>query len=82
MTDRLPSERGLDTLFTDGEDIVFYDSMEDAIEKINFYSKNDKERERIANNGYQNVLNNHTSIQRFDAVLNKFYEFRNRNNNL
>ena len=82
MTDRLSSDRGLDTLFTDGENIVFYDSMEDAIEKIEFYSNNDKERLRIANNGYQNVLNNHTSIQRFDAVLNKYYEFCNRNNNI
>ena len=81
MTDRLPSDRGLDTLFTDGEDIVFYDNMEDAVEKIEFYSNNDKERLRIANNGYQNVLNNHTSIQRFDAVLNKYHEFCNRNNN-
>jgi len=82
ITDRLSEDRGLELLFKDGEDIVYYDSLEDAIDKINYYSKNEKERLRIANNGYQKVLNNHTTIQRLDSVLNNYYEFRNRNNNI
>lgn len=72
MTDRLSAERGLELLFEDGKDIVYYDSLEDAIEKINYYSSNETERLKIAKNGYQKVLNNHTTVQRFEAVLDQF----------
>jgi glycosyltransferase involved in cell wall biosynthesis len=75
MTDRLPVERGLELLFEDGKDIVYYDSFEDAIEKINYYSSNEAERLRIARNGYQKVLNNHTTVQRLDAVIGNYHKF-------
>jgi spore maturation protein CgeB len=72
MTDRLPIERGLDLLFEDGKEIVYYDSFEDAIEKINYYSSNEVERLQIARNGYKKVVSNHTTSQRLDAVLEQF----------
>lgn len=74
ITDKLSEERGLELLFTDKQDIVYYNNLDDAIEKINFYSKNEKERLRIANNGYKKVLNNHTSVQRLDSVLKEYYK--------
>ena len=46
--------------------------MVDCINKMNEYSANDKERNRIAKNGYRKVLENHTqieiSIRHFDAM--------------
>jgi len=71
MADRLSDDRGLNELFTDKEDIVYYDSLDDAVEKINFYSSNEEERKRIANNGFNKVFNNHTTVQRLDAILDK-----------
>ena len=55
LCDRLEKSKKLDELFVDGEDIVYYDDMVDCINKMNEYSADDKERERIAKNGYQKV---------------------------
>lgn len=75
MTDRLPEDRGLQLLFRDKEDIVYYDDLEDAINKINYYSQNDEERLRITKNGYKKVLYNHTNVQRLQFVLSLHSEF-------
>ena len=37
--------------FKNGEDIVWYESNEDMMDKISFYLSHDSERERIAHNG-------------------------------
>lgn len=68
ITDRLPEETGFSEMFIDGEDIVFYDDAKDAIEKIRYYANNNEERERIARNGYEKVMANHTTVQRVDAI--------------
>lgn len=67
ITDRLPLETKLHELFIDGEDIVYYDSAEDAIEKIRFYASNDEARLKIANSGYQKVMQHHTVSRRVDV---------------
>ena len=41
--------------FVSGEDLVLYESLEDATEKIDFYLRHDDERERIAKNGHEKV---------------------------
>lgn len=46
--------------FDVGNDLVVWDNIDDLIVKIKEYLANDVERERIANNGYQNVINNFT----------------------
>jgi spore maturation protein CgeB len=38
-----------------GEEAVFYDSMDDAVEKVEYYLKNQEERIRIARNGFERV---------------------------
>lgn len=68
ITDRLPIETKIQELFIDGEDIVYYDNAEDAIEKIRHYASNDAERNRIAQNGYQKVMALHTTVQRVDVL--------------
>lgn len=68
LTDRLSQETGLPEMFVDGEDIVYYDSAQDAIDKIRYYSSHDDERERIAKNGYEKVIAQHSQIQRCDVI--------------
>ena len=48
LCDRLDKSKGLDKLFEDEVDIVYYDDIFDCVEKMNYYRENDEERERIA----------------------------------
>ena len=76
LCDRLEKSKKLDELFEDGEDIVYYDDMIDCINKMNEDSSNEKERNRIAQNGYRKVLDNHTQTQRVDFIIEKFNEWK------
>lgn len=69
ITDRLPQETGLQDLFIDGQDIVYYNDAQDAIDKIRYFASHDSERLAIAENGYKKVLENHTCIQRVNDIL-------------
>ena len=55
--------------FTDGEDCVMYESLEDAVLKARFYLENDSERERIANNGYERVKRDFSYRDRIETIL-------------
>lgn len=48
----------IDEYFTDGEELVMYTSMEDAVDKASFYLSNEKQRIRIARKGYEKIRNN------------------------
>jgi spore maturation protein CgeB len=72
ITDRLAESTGLSEMFKEGEEIVYYDNMLDCIEKINYYNENRDELNRIALNGMDNVLKNHTQIQRVDKIIEKW----------
>ena len=75
LCDRLDKSKKLEELFVDGEDIVYYDDIVDCINKMNEYSNNEKERSRIAQNGYDKVIENHTQVQRVDFIIEKFSEW-------
>jgi len=77
LCDRLHENKKLHELFIDGEDIVYYDDIIDCIHKMNKYKENTEERERIANNGYKTVLENHTQKQRVEFLIEKYNEWKN-----
>jgi hypothetical protein len=74
MTNKLHPSTKLQEIFVDKEEIVYYNNPEECIELINFYLQNDKERERIANNGYKKIIENHTAEKRTFFVLEKIQE--------
>ena len=76
LCDRLEKSKKLDELFTDGEDIVYYDDMVDCINKMNKYSEDEAERNRIAQNGYKKVLENHTQKQRVKFIIDKYVKWK------
>ena len=76
LCDRLDKSKKLDELFEDGKDIVYYDDIIDCIYKMNHYSGNDAEREKIAVNGYNKVIENHTQKQRVEFIINKYKEWK------
>ena len=76
LCDRLDKSKKLDELFEDGKDIVYYDDIIDCIYKMNHYSGNDAEREKIAVSGYNKVIENHTQKQRVEFIINKYKEWK------
>lgn len=78
LTDRLSDERKLHELFEDGKEIVFYDDIVDCINKMNYYKEHEEEREQIAKNGREKVLENHTQKQRVDFIIEKWKEYEQR----
>ena len=77
LCDRLHENKKLHELFIDGEDIVYYDDIVDCINKMNKYHDDVVERERIAKNGYNKVLENHTQKQRVEFIIEKYKEWKN-----
>jgi len=51
-----PRTKALETLFTDGREVVFFDSRDDLLLKIRHYLANDSERERIAEAGWKRCV--------------------------
>jgi len=77
LCDKLKESKKLHELFIDGEDIIYYDDIVDCINKLNYYQENSEERERIAKNGYNKVLQYHTQKQRVEFIIEKFKEWKN-----
>jgi hypothetical protein len=64
---------GLDELAIAGHHFVYYDdSLEDCIEKMKWYLKNHRARERIADAGYLHFCKHHTYSNRLDTILKDF----------
>lgn len=76
ITDKLSKETLLENLFIDGEDIILYNDLVDCAHKIAYYNEHDNEREHIAKNGYNKVLQYHTQKQRVDLIIEKWINFR------
>lgn len=59
----------LTTFFTDMENIVIYNNDRELYEKLDYLKTNESEIYRIAENGYNNVLNNHTYNHRAKRLV-------------
>ena len=55
--------------FVNGKHLVLYKNLNDLQDKINYYLKNDKERESIALNGMNFVRQNHSNEVRVKQML-------------
>lgn len=55
--------------FTEGEELVCFDGLEDMREKVAYYLEHEEERKRIAENGYRKVKEHHTYVQRINEML-------------
>ena len=64
-------QEDLFTELEDGKDMVIYESVEDALEKADFYLRHDKLREEIANNGYKKMkdcFNYHRQLEKIWSI--------------
>ncbi|MGN0161831.1 MAG: glycosyltransferase [Lachnospiraceae bacterium] len=66
-------QEGILEHFTDGEDLVIFYNEQDLMEKIHYYLEHEEERMKIAQHGYETVLqyNYESALKKMiDAVLN------------
>jgi spore maturation protein CgeB len=59
----------LEAFYDIGKEIVCYVDKEDLVDKINYYLKNETERERIRSAGRERCLRDHTWHKRFQAAF-------------
>lgn len=64
-------EDGLKELYEINKEVVTYESVNDAIRKIEYYLKNDKERIKIAKAGYERAKNNYKIEQSFRVIISE-----------
>lgn len=69
LTDHLKNN-GLYELFEEGKHFISYRNEKEMIKLIDYYLENDKEREKIANAGYELVINNYTYFHRAQKMFN------------
>lgn len=69
ITDRPDPGAKLDLIFTENEDIVYFDSIDDCVDKIRYYAEHDQERNKICLCAYNKVVKNHTITSRVQKLL-------------
>jgi glycosyltransferase involved in cell wall biosynthesis len=60
--------------YEDGKEIVIFNSTDELIDKASYYLSHDIERQRIAENGYQRTLAEHTWHHRYDTIFKHIEE--------
>ena len=58
-----------ESYYKENEEMVFYRSADDLIEKIRYYLAHPEECERIARAGYERTMREHTAEKRFSAMF-------------
>ena len=64
----------LENYYEIGKEVVCFDDLKDLKEKINYYLKNEEEREKIALAGYLRTINEHTYERRFSEILKQIFK--------
>jgi len=67
LTNRI--QNGLEELFRNEKHLVIYENMEDLFEKVRYYLKEEREREKIALSGQKEVQAKHTYRHRVKRIL-------------
>jgi hypothetical protein len=78
VTDKI--KNGVNDLFLNKFHYIRYNSAKDAIHKINYYLKNDKERKLIADSGQKLMMKSHTYKHRLATILNLISQKKYENN--
>ena len=66
-----PESELYNDMFKDGNNcMMFREDLSDFAEKLHYILSNDRERDRIIENAYQDFINNHTYDRRIEKVLN------------
>jgi spore maturation protein CgeB len=70
VTNRISQETGIYDLFKDGVDIMYYQTQEDALKKINLLLEDDFLRNALAENIYRKINLYHRTETRCRQIIN------------
>lgn len=74
LANRISSETGIYDLFKEDEDICYYNDQMDCIKKVSRLLHDTEYREKLANNIYNKITNNHLTKHRCDLLLGALNE--------
>ena len=77
VTDHISSETGIYDLFKHGEDILYYNNIEEAINHIEILLKDQDLRNYLANNLFNKVNTLHRSETRTNQLISIYKELKN-----
>jgi hypothetical protein len=69
IADRPDKGTCIEQIFTEGKEIVYFDTLDDLIDKVNYYTNNEQERLKIAQAGFDKVSKLHTAAARVKSLL-------------
>ncbi len=76
-----PFTEELASMFEENKEIIFYRSKEELAEKTEYYLRHDREREQIANMGYERLMKDgHEITDRVREVMDEYMELTNNHN--
>jgi spore maturation protein CgeB len=74
---------GFNELFEVGKHLVTYKNEKDLLELVEYYLKNENERDKIAQEGHKLVVSKHTYFYRLQTMFNYIaFKFEGKFNNL
>lgn len=68
---------GLEQHYRIGEEIALYQSVDEMIDKVKYFLKNENEREHVAKKGHERALKDHRLTQRFTKLFDEIKTFKN-----
>lgn len=68
---------GYNKFLKPGKELVMFDGKEDLLKKINYYLKNEKERESIANRAYNKIISNYSQVKEFENIFSQIIKLNN-----
>ena len=69
VTDALSVVRKINSLFVPNQSIIYYQAVDECIEKMTLLLENDKRRKEIATAGEARILKHHTGLARARDLL-------------
>lgn len=73
LADKLSDKTHVGDLLVEDQDIVYYSSIDECIQKIKYYMNNDSERLAIAKSGHEKVMAQHSigaRVTEWEAIIN------------
>ncbi|HEY4800231.1 MAG TPA: glycosyltransferase, partial [Bacteroidia bacterium] len=67
-----------DDIFKEGKEAVYYHSLDDAVNKINYYLNHEEERKLIATSGQQRTLKEYNFEENAKQLLWYFKKYLNK----
>lgn len=76
ITNRISSETGIYDLFIEDEDICYFSTAQEAYEKMIRLYEDDEYRNKLANNIYKKITENHLVGNRVDQIIKVYGELK------